>query len=84
MRALKEQRDKDDTCLNCGKAGQRPAQRRSGDDESDESGDDDGEAVVLRAPGVRLVLQGHEVGPGDDEAVGAHGVLQTLAGDVSL
>ena len=49
-----------------------------------ESGDDDGEAVVLRAPGVRLVLQGHEVGPGDDEAVGAHGVLQTLAGDVSL
>ena len=49
-----------------------------------ESGDDEGEAVVLRPPAVRLISQRHEVSPGDDEAIAAHRAGLGVTRDVSL
>ena len=37
-----------------------------------EGRDDEGEAVGVGAPAVRVVSQSDKVGPGDDEAVAAH------------
>ena len=37
-----------------------------------EGGDDEGEAVGVGAPAVRVVPQRDEVGPGDDESIAAH------------
>ena len=49
-----------------------------------ESCDDEGEPIVGGAPAVRVVAEGHVVGPGDDEPVAAHRAGLGVTGDVSL
>ena len=49
-----------------------------------ESCDDEGEPIVGGAPAVRVVAEGHMVGPGDDEPVAAHRAGLGVTGDVSL
>ena len=49
-----------------------------------ESCDDEGEAVVLSSPAVRLISERHKVGPGDDEPIAAHRAGLRVARYVSL
>ena len=49
-----------------------------------ESRDDEVESVVGGPPAVCVVSQGHEVGPGDDEAIAAHRAGLGVTQDVSL
>ena len=49
-----------------------------------ESCDDEGEPIVGGAPAVRVVAEGHVVGPGDDEPVAAHRAGLGVTGDVGL